>query len=166
MTTAAREVRSFQVTIPAGTPASAPYTADVSFPPRELLGVHWKVPPGPSGLMGWRLTMSGGLPVIPTGGGWVITDGDSDTWEVESQPDSGAWEVTGYNTDIYDHSVYLDFLVALTGVPATVLPAQPISAAGLSQMPAASVPAGPPAAAAAAAGTPPPAAPAGAAAGA
>lgn len=128
MTTPAVEVRSFVATIPAGTPVSAPVTVDVSFPPRTVVGVHWKVPPGPSGLMGWRLTMSGGNAVVPTGGGWVIADNESDTWPLTGQPDSGAWEVTGYNTDVYDHSVYVDFLLALTAVaPApTVLPSNAV----------------------------------------
>lgn len=119
MTTPAVEVRSFAVTIPAGTPLEAPATFDVSFPPRDVVAVHWKVPPGPSGLMGWRLTMSGGNAVVPTGGGWVIADNESDTWPLTGQPDSGAWEVTGYNTDIYDHTVYVDFLLALALAPAT-----------------------------------------------
>lgn len=120
MTTPVQEVRSFQVTIPAGTTIDAPYTASVAFPPRLVEGVHWKVPPGPSGLMGWRLTMSGGTAVIPTGGGWIITDNDSDTWQLAGQPDSGYWDVTGYNTDIYDHSVYLDFLLNPIPVAAPV----------------------------------------------
>lgn len=115
MSTPAVEVRSFQVTIPAGTPQTSPYTQDIFFPVREVVQVHWKVPPGPSGLMGWRLTMSGGNAVIPTGGGWIVADGEDATWPFEGLPDSGAWEVTGYNTDIYDHTVYLDFLLALVG---------------------------------------------------
>lgn len=118
MTTPAAEVRSFQVTIPAGTPLSSPVTSDVAFPARIVTGVHWKVPPGPSGLMGWRLSMSGGIAVIPTGGGWVIADDDSDTWPLTGQPDSGAWQVTGYNTDVYDHTVYLDFLLDLVAMSA------------------------------------------------
>lgn len=118
---AAAEVRSFAATIPAGTPLSAPVTIDVSFPPRIVQAVTWQVPPGPSGLMGWRLTMSGGNPVIPTGGGWVIADDRTGSWQVTGQPDSGAWEVTGYNTDIYDHTVYLEFAVGITVAPTAVL---------------------------------------------
>lgn len=82
--------------------------------------------------MGWRLSMSGGVAVIPTGGGWIITDSDSDTWNLTSQPDSGAWEVTGYNTDLYDHSVYLDFGLVMPGGPAAPVPLIP--SAQLSQL--------------------------------
>lgn len=114
----AAEIRSFAVTIPAGTPLAAPATTSLFFPPRIVTAVRWRVPPGPSGLMGWRLTMSGGVAVIPTGGGWVIADNESATWPLTGQPDSGAWELTGYNTDIYDHTVYLDFLLDLITAPA------------------------------------------------
>ena len=113
MSTPAAEVRSFAVTIPAGTAQDDPYTADIYFPARDVVAVSWRVPPGPSGLMGWRLTMSGGQVVIPTGGGWIVADDQYDTWPLTGFPDSGYWEVTGYNTGAYDHTVYLDFLLDL-----------------------------------------------------
>lgn len=131
MSTPAVEVRSFQVTVPAGTALAAPLVTPITIPARTVIGVHWTVPSGPSGLMGWRLSMSGGQAVIPTGGGWIITDGDSDTWWLANQPDSGAWEVTQYNTDIYPHSVYLDFLLDTIGV--TPAPGQMLDSAAISQ---------------------------------
>ena len=115
MTTPAAEIRSFTATIPAGTTSDAPVTIDIPFPPRIVEAVTWQVPPGPSGLMGWRLTMSGGNAVIPSGGGWIIADDRVGTWPLHGYPDSGAWEVTGYNTDVYDHTVYLEFLLGLLG---------------------------------------------------
>jgi hypothetical protein len=115
VSTPAVDIRSFVVTIPAGTAETAPYTEDVTFPPRVVLAVRWRVPPGPSGLMGWRLTMSGGQVVLPSNGGYIIADNATDLWPLTGQPDSGAWEVTGYNTDIYDHAVYLDFQLELIG---------------------------------------------------
>lgn len=121
----AAEVRSFAVTIPAGTPKSAPLVTPVSFPARTLTGIRWQVPPGPSGTMGWRLTQNNGVPVIPYGGGWIITDNAQAEWEVIGQPDNGAWEVTGYNTDTNPHTVYLDFLLDVPGrvqAPVTLLP--------------------------------------------
>lgn len=138
----AAEVRAFAVPIPARTPVSAPVTIDVFFPPRIVTAVRWRVPPGPSGLMGWRLTMSGGVAVVPTGGGWIIADNESGTWPLTGQPDSGAWEVTGYNTDIYVHTVYLEFLLDLITAPAAStaqLPADVLSSplsAGTAGVPA------------------------------
>jgi hypothetical protein len=70
--------------------------------------------------MGWKLTMSGGQAVLPTNGQYIITDDDKDVWTVVNQPDSGQWEVTGYNTDVYDHTVYLDFFLDLVGQSAGV----------------------------------------------
>lgn len=105
------EIRTRTVTIPAGTPITAPVTTDISFPPRIVTAIYWKVPPGPSGLMGWALTIAGN-PVIPRDGGtYIIADGESDTWQLEDYPDQGIWQVTGYNTDIYPHSIYLTFLL-------------------------------------------------------
>lgn len=136
MTTPAAEVRSFAVTISAGTPLAAPVTTPVAFPSRTVLAVRWQVPPGPSGLMGWRLTMSGGVPVIPSGGGWIIADDAADTWQVRDQPDSGAWEVTGYNTGTYPHTVYLDFMLEPVAVPAAAAVPDLAPAPDLSAVPA------------------------------
>lgn len=61
--------------------------------------------------MGWALTIAGN-PVIPRQqGAYFVTDNDSDTWPLEGFPDQGQWQLTGYNTDVYDHTVYLDFLL-------------------------------------------------------
>ena len=140
MTTPVAEVRAFTVTIPANTPATAPATTDITMPAREVAWVKWRVPPGPSGLMSWQLTMSGGQVVIPAGGGYITADDDGGTWEMFGQPDSGAWELTGYNTDIYDHSVYLYFGVTVPGQ--TAPPATLIDNAALSSPPAVTVPPG------------------------
>lgn len=105
------EIRTRAVTIPAGTPITAPVSIDISFPPRIVTAIYWKVPPGPSGLMGWALTIAGN-PVIPRDAGtYIVADGESDTWNLEDYPDQGRWQLTGYNSDIYDHTVYLTFLL-------------------------------------------------------
>lgn len=114
----ADEVRRFTATIPAGTLSTAPVTLDVSFPVRTVRTIDWRVPPGASGLMGWRLTM-GGVQVIPTKSDpWVIDDGHAGTFALDGYPDSGAWQVTGYNTGAFNHSVYLVFHVDLPTPPA------------------------------------------------
>jgi hypothetical protein len=122
----AAEVRQFAAVIPAGTPSTAPVTADISFPERIVRQVSWRVPPGPSGLMGWRLSM-GGVQVAPLPlGSWVVADHAAGSWPLDGLPDSGAWQVTGYNTGTYDHTVYLEFLLDLTSAAA---PAPELAAA-------------------------------------
>lgn len=111
----AQEIREFAVTVPAGTAKTAPLTTPVVFPQRDVVAVSWRVPPGPSGLMGWALT-SAGAPVIPIQlGTYMVTDNQADTWDLEGYLDSGNWQVTAYNTGIYPHTVYLTFLLDLPG---------------------------------------------------
>lgn len=109
----AREVYSYQVTIPAGTSPATPFTANTPTPVRTLSELEIVVPPGPAGLMGFAITMGGVnvLPVMP--GTWVVTDDERITWSLEGQPNSGAWQLTGYNTGVFDHTVYMRFLADL-----------------------------------------------------
>lgn len=132
----ASEIRSFQVTIPAGTPVASPFVQAIVFPPRTVTQIDWKVPPGPSGLMGWALTIAG-QPVIPNNpGAYIVADNVARSWPLSGFPDQGQWQLTGYNTDIYPHTVYLDFLLEQNASPSGA-PAQ-IAAADLSaQLPGA-----------------------------
>ncbi len=114
--------------VPAGTTKAAPLVTNISFPEREVIAVSYRVPPGPSGLMGWSLT-SAGTPVIPIQPGtYIVTDNQFATWELEGYLDSGNWQVTAYNTGLYAHTVYLTFFLDLPGT--VVLPAQPPSQGG------------------------------------
>lgn len=107
------EVRHFTATIPAGTPQAAPVTISLAMPVRVVRWVHWRVPRGPVGTFGWLLAM-GGVAVQPLPAGtYVVADGESHQWDMTGQPDSGAWQVKGYNTGANPHSVYLSFGVDL-----------------------------------------------------
>lgn len=107
------EVRSYTLTVPTGTLPAAPFTLDVSFPPRNVDAVQVIVPPGPSGLVGWRI-LNSRVPVIPYGSDpWIITAGEIITWPLSGQITSGSWQVQGYNTGTVDHSVYFRFLLSL-----------------------------------------------------
>lgn len=121
---AARLIYAFAVTIPAGTPQSAPVTVDCMFDPAAVSEVDITIPPGPSGLVGFQLWVLGGQVIPSNQGGWIVGDNRVIPWQVEGQPDSGAWQVVGYNTDIYDHTLYLEFQVTPAGsIPATTTPA-------------------------------------------
>lgn len=127
------EARFYIATIPAGTPEAAPVTVGLAMPVRRVDRIDWRVPHGSQGLMGWRLTM-GGVQVLPDRATpWIITEGMSGTWQVATLPDSGAWQVTGYNTGNYDHSVHLDFHLSVTRPPYT--PPTDMTLAQLSQVP-------------------------------
>ena len=103
------ELRSYAVTIPSGTLASAPYTATLAMPSRIVTAVRWRVPPGPRGSVGWALSVSGGH-VIPWGDtNWIVADDESDTVPMTNAPESGDWSLTGYNTGLLPHTVYLQF---------------------------------------------------------
>lgn len=111
------EVRAFQVTIPAGTLQSAPLRQDMKFPVRKVDTLEIIVPPGPSGLMSFAVTM-GGVNVLPTvPGTFIVTDDEKISWPLTGLPDSGAWQLTGFNTDLFDHTVYLRWLVDLVAAP-------------------------------------------------
>lgn len=118
----AQEIREFAVTVPAGTAKATPLVTNIAFPTRIVTAVSYRVPPGPSGHLGWALT-SAGTPVIPIQAGtYKVTDNQADTWELDGYLDSGNWQVTAYNTGIYPHTVYLTFQLDLPGTVATSPP--------------------------------------------
>lgn len=133
------EAREFIVTIPAGTPIATPAVIPITMEIRVVERIDWHVPHGPLGVMGWRLTM-GGVQVVPyPSTPWVIAEGRSGHWQIEDLPDSGAWQLTGYNTGTNPHSVYLTFHVALNSPkrhltpllhPAELAPVPDLSQAG------------------------------------
>lgn len=125
----AQEIREFAVTVPAGTAKTAPLVTPLVFPERIVTRISWRVPPGPSGLMGWQLTSSG-APVIPIQmNTYMVTDNQADTWDLEGYLDSGNWAVTAYNLGIYPHSFYLTFLLDLPGTSVSTPP--PPAAVGI-----------------------------------
>ena len=105
----ARLVRTFACTVPAGTPEATPVSIPCDTGPYRVNWVSYRVPPGPYGEVGFVIGNSG-VPVLPDlSGQWIITNDDSERWDVVGQPDLGGWELIGYNTGSYDHTVYLTF---------------------------------------------------------
>lgn len=113
------EVRAFQCLIPAKTAKATPVVVSLAMPARIVRTIEITVPRGPSGLVGFALG-SAGQNVIPyNNGAWIVTDDEKITWDVDEQIDSGAWQLQGYNTGQYDHTVYLRFLLDLVQVAQT-----------------------------------------------
>lgn len=107
----ATELRAYSATIPAGTPIAAPASVDLSFTPMVTDRIEWHQPRGAQGMMGWRLTSGGAMVVPKNQGSFIITDGQSGTWELEGLHDSGKWELTGYNLGTFAHTVNIRFHV-------------------------------------------------------
>ena len=105
------EIRHFTATIAAGTPLAAPAAVSIAMPVRAVTQIDWRVPNGPMGQFGWQLAMGGAI-VFPVGSDkFVLANDEHGTWTPDAAPDSGAWQVIGYNTGTYPHAVYLAFHV-------------------------------------------------------
>jgi hypothetical protein len=108
--TASELVYEFQPLTPLGTPEATPVVIDLTMPNYEVSIIQWVVPPGPQGNLGWQLQYSNAI-VVPQNGGWIITDNEKNSWDIENLPTGGDWQFVGYNTGSYDHTVYLRFLL-------------------------------------------------------
>lgn len=101
----ATRVLPFAVTIPAGTPASAPVTIPLAMDNWEVEAIELEVPPGPAGLMGFQI-LNNGVAWVPYGPGeWFVWDDVRETYRMTDQPTASGWAVQGYNTGTYDHAV-------------------------------------------------------------
>lgn len=112
------EVYRFVVTIPAGTPASAPVAFPLVMPSREVEEVEIVVPPGPRGEVGFQLGQ-GSTQMLPTNpGAYIVADDEVIHWPLEDQIDSGSWSMIAYNTGQFNHSIEVRFLVRLVDAQA------------------------------------------------
>lgn len=107
----ALQVQQFVVTIPAGTPITAPAVIELPLDNWEIESLDLEVPPGPAGLMGFHVA-NNGVQWLPRGAGtWLVWDDRAASWNLTGQPNAGGWQVVGYNTGTYDHAVIARFHV-------------------------------------------------------
>lgn len=129
------QVFAFAPKIPAGTTQAALFTAALAMPPGIVEAIEVHIPPGPNGLMGFAIGAAG-QPVIPyNAGAFIVGNDDYWRWELQEQFTSGAWQFFGYNGGIFDHSVFLRFLVSPPALAAPSSPAAPLDAAAIDQAP-------------------------------
>lgn len=117
-----RELYALSATIPAGTPSTAPAKLALTIPVRRVDRIEVTVPPGPRGNVGFQLGMSGSQVVPANAGQWIVTDNERMSWDLYGLPDSGAWQLIGYNDGTQPHTIYVRFLVSLTGSAPAPLP--------------------------------------------
>ena len=123
----AREVRQFQVTTPAGTLITAPLVTNLSMPARNVSQVRIRIPPGPSGQLGFALG-SAGVRVIPyNANAWFVGDDEVLDLPLEGQWDSGAWQLQSYNQGTHPHDLLLTFYLDPVQSPGLPTMPQPLA---------------------------------------
>lgn len=130
MTAATVELYTFDVTIPAGTAQAAPQTTAMTIPVRTVNRIEVLAPDGLNGVVGFRLASSGQQIVPVNVGAWVIASGETLEWIFSNLIESGAWQLIGYNTGAYDHTLHVRLYCGLPYAPATQSP-PPLDLTGL-----------------------------------
>lgn len=107
----AERVEWFDVTVSASTAKTAPVEKALAFNQGTVERLDLTIPDGHAGLTGIRFN-SAHQQVIPlTASSFIIGNDHVFTWDLHGFPDNGSWSVSMYNTDIYDHTFHIAFLV-------------------------------------------------------
>lgn len=112
------------LTVPAGTPATAPVSLTVPVPTGHVTRGVLTIPDGPNGLAGWQLLLAG-TPIVPYDGeSWLIGNDHVYTFPIDQDVNAGQLTVSGYNTGQYPHTFHFfaDWIPPgqLPGVTATL----------------------------------------------
>lgn len=103
----AERVELFEVTTPAATADTAPISTALTMDMGVTRKVEIIIPPGPSGFLGFRIVHSGQTVIPYSGSSWIIGDGEKLEWALDGYPVGAMWSISSYNTDIYEHTIYL-----------------------------------------------------------
>lgn len=119
------------MTCPAGTAVASPVIVDTFFRVGFVQHITLVIPPGHRGLTGLRFTIAGGQTIPGTFGSWFIGNNQTYEMDVVDFPNSGAWECTVYNLDVFDHSWQVTYYVnddAIyeSGTPTVTLTSAPL----------------------------------------
>lgn len=111
----ADELRVFTVSTAAGVPLATPQVTALTLPARRVTGIRVRIPPGPRGNLGWALSVAGTRVIPWNAGAYFVGDDELVDEDLQGQIDSGAWQLTSYNTGLYAHVVYITFRLQLVG---------------------------------------------------
>lgn len=121
----AYDIQRFAATIPAGTLQSAPITINLTMPARIVTAVTIIVPPGPRGEVGFALAAVGVQYIPSNANGFIVADNQRIDWALDNVIESGAWQLIGYNTGLYPHTLQVIFQCNLPDAPAASAPETP-----------------------------------------
>ena len=121
----ARQIYAFSVVVPTGATKASPNVQALTLPSMPVAWVRVRVPPGPSGQLGFVLAV-GGQQIIPYQvGTWIVADNEVFNETLDGFPDSGGWSIMAYNTGAYAHTLQVTFGLAQQS-QAIATPQQPI----------------------------------------
>lgn len=102
----AERIELFETTVAASVAIASPTSFALTMPEGVTRRVEILVPPGPSGLVGFRLAHSSQVIVPKSSALWVIADGEVLRWDLSGYPTGNKWSVAVYNLDVYPHTLY------------------------------------------------------------
>lgn len=128
------EIFEFACSIPTTATQAAPAVISNAMPSRNVEWVEFVIPPGARGVVGFQLRSKGSQVFPRPIGTFLITDDEKPHWDVTGQHDSGAWELAGYNTGNYAHTIYVRYGVNPIAAPLPanggVIPSAALSVGG------------------------------------
>lgn len=108
----AQRVITLACTVPPTTPIAAPQHFPLVFPAAIVERIDVIIPPGPSGLVGFYIGQGGGSYLPDNAGSWIVADDKLLQWPTDDAPNNGNWEVVAYNTDAWQHTIYVYFSIS------------------------------------------------------
>lgn len=117
----ASEIRSFAVSVPAGTPVATPVVLPLTMPARVATSVRVRTPPGPRGEVGWALGAAGVRVLPANAGAFIVADDEAIEWPLRGQISSGAWQLQAYNTGRFAHTLYVVFQLETVGRSGSII---------------------------------------------
>lgn len=104
-------LRSFDVSIPAGTLPTSPLVTATAFEAAAVDSIEWTFPDGCNGVVGVQFGARG-VPVLPdTPRVYLVRSGSTASLEVDDMPTNGDWSVIGYNTGAFTHVVHVAYRI-------------------------------------------------------
>jgi hypothetical protein len=118
----AQEVHQFSCTIDPGTTPDSPAVFPLEIAYYDLESLDLEVPPGPNGLVGFYIALSGQEWFPWEQGEWIIWNDRTENWPTNDQSINGTWQLIGYNLGQYEHTVTVRFHVNPIDTQATPTP--------------------------------------------
>jgi hypothetical protein len=97
--------------VTAGTAIATPVSQALTPSEEIVTDLEIVIPTGHVGLTGIAIFYASRQVIPFDTGDWITANGDVIHWPLSDFPTGGQWVAKAYNTDVYDHSFYLRWLV-------------------------------------------------------